>query len=144
MLWCLVVGGSKITVFSHNVHYYNTFLPSLTQTARLVSGFMKARLLKNEICCDWLAVPVHCDWRTANQYCPTPYQNRKLSILPYQFRSRDYWTRGSRRTFAFTDIARHIKTTLLLLFFWLNHVLDRMWRDTVKYGDPYSEFLLCI
>ncbi len=50
---------------SHNLHYYNTFLPSLTQTARLVLGLMKARLLKNEMCCDWLAVPVRCDWPTA-------------------------------------------------------------------------------
>ncbi len=51
--------------FSHNLHYYNTFLPSLTQTARLVPGLIKARLPKNEMCCDWLAVPVRCDWRTA-------------------------------------------------------------------------------
>ncbi len=63
MLSCLVVRKSHY--FSHNLHYYNTFLPSLTQTARLVLGLMKARLPKNEMCCDWLAVPVRCDWRTA-------------------------------------------------------------------------------
>ncbi len=55
----LMLGGSKI------VNYYNAFLPSLTQTTRLVPGLMKARLPKNEMCCDWLAVPVRCDWRTA-------------------------------------------------------------------------------
>ncbi len=59
----LMLGGSKKHYFSHNFHYYNTFLPSLTQTAWLVPGLMKARLLKNEMCCDWLAVPVRCDWR---------------------------------------------------------------------------------
>ncbi len=42
-----------------------TFLPSLAKTAQLVPGLMKARLLKNEMCCDWLTIPVHCDWRTA-------------------------------------------------------------------------------
>ncbi len=52
-------------IFSHNLHYYNTFLPSLAKTARLVLGLMKAHLPKNEMCCDWLAVPVRCDWRTA-------------------------------------------------------------------------------
>ncbi len=31
----------------------------------LVLGLMKARLPKNEMCCDWLALPVRCDWRTA-------------------------------------------------------------------------------
>ncbi len=36
-------------------HYYNTFLPSLTQTTPLDPGLMKARLPKNEMCCDWLA-----------------------------------------------------------------------------------------
>ncbi len=60
---CLVVRKSHY--FSHNLHYYNTFLPSLTQTTRLVPGLMKARLPKNEICCDWLAGPVRCDWPTA-------------------------------------------------------------------------------
>ncbi len=63
MLSCLVVRKSHY--FSHNLHYYNTFLPSLTQTAQLVPGLMKARLPKNEMCCDWLAVPVRCGWRTA-------------------------------------------------------------------------------
>ncbi len=45
-----------------------------------------------------------------------------------QFRPREYWTRGSRRTFARTDIARHIRVVTLLLFFGggLNHVLDTM------------------
>ncbi len=52
-------------IFSHNLHYYNTFLPCLTQTARLVPGLMKAHLPKNEMCCDWLAVPVRCDWQKA-------------------------------------------------------------------------------
>ncbi len=37
------------------------------------------------------------------------------SILPYQFRSREYWTRELCRTFARTDIARHIKVVMLLL-----------------------------
>ncbi len=45
----LMLGGSKLHYFSHNLHYYNTFLPSLTQTARLVPGLMKARLPKNEM-----------------------------------------------------------------------------------------------
>ncbi len=59
----LMLGGSKLShYFSHNLHYYNTFLPSLTQTTRLVPGLMKARLPKNEMCCDWLAAPVRCDW----------------------------------------------------------------------------------
>ncbi len=51
--------------FSHNLHYYNTFLPSLAQTAQLVAGLMKTRLPENEMCCDWLAVPVRCEWQTA-------------------------------------------------------------------------------
>ncbi len=38
---------------------------SLAQTSQLVPGLMKARLSKNEMCCDWLAVPVRCDCRTA-------------------------------------------------------------------------------
>ncbi len=37
------------------------------------------------------------------------------SILPYQFRPREYW--GSHRIFACTDIARHIKVVMLLLLF---------------------------
>ncbi len=52
-------------IIFHIIYYYNTFLPSLTQMAQLVPGLMKARLPKNEMCCDWLAVPVRCDWRTA-------------------------------------------------------------------------------
>ncbi len=52
----------KLHYFSHNLHYYNNSLPSLTQTTRLVPGLMKARLLKNEMYCDWLAVAVRCDW----------------------------------------------------------------------------------
>ncbi len=48
-----------LDLFSHYLHY------SLTQTTRLVPGLMKASLLKNEMCCDWLAVPVHCHWRKA-------------------------------------------------------------------------------
>ncbi len=36
--------------------------PYCAQMARLVPGLMKARLPKNEMCCDWLAVPVRCDW----------------------------------------------------------------------------------
>ncbi len=49
----------KLIIFHiiHNLHYYNTFLPSLAQRARLVPGLMKGRLPKNEMCCDWLAVP---------------------------------------------------------------------------------------
>ncbi len=39
------------------------------------------------------------------------------SILPYQFRPREYWARGSCRNFACTDIARHIKVVMLLLMF---------------------------
>ncbi len=31
-------------------------------------------------------------------------------------RPREYWTRGSRRTFARTDVARHIRVVMLLLF----------------------------
>ncbi len=61
----LMRGGSKIALFSHHLHYYNTFLLSLAQTARLVLGLMKARFPKNEMSCDWLAVPVRCDLRTA-------------------------------------------------------------------------------
>ncbi len=48
------------------------------------------------------------------------------SILPYQFRPREYWTRGSCRTFACTDIARHIKVVMLLFFLGINQVLDGM------------------
>ncbi len=59
MLSCLV--NRKSHYFSHNLYYYNTFPPSLTQTTRLVPGLMKARLPKNEMCCDWLAVPVRCN-----------------------------------------------------------------------------------
>ncbi len=97
---------------------------------QLVPGLMKARLPKNEMCCDWLAVPVRCDWRTAYtvfQYCPAPCQNSKYVNIAI-IQTREYWTRGSRRTFARTDIARHFKVVmfLLLFFFWLNHVLDRM------------------
>ncbi len=33
------------------------------------------------------------------------------------FRPREYWTRESRRTFARTDIARHIRVVTLLVFF---------------------------
>ncbi len=55
----------KSHYFSHNFHYYDTSLPSLTQTAWLVPGFMKACLTKKMMCCDLLAVPVRCDWRTA-------------------------------------------------------------------------------
>ncbi len=57
-----MLGGSKIALFSHHLHYYNTFLPSLAQTARFVLGLMKARFPKNEMSCDWLAVPVRCDF----------------------------------------------------------------------------------
>ncbi len=63
MLSYLVVRNSHNV--SHYLHYYNTFLPSLTQMTRLVPGLMKARHPKNKMCCDWLAVPVLCDWRTA-------------------------------------------------------------------------------
>ncbi len=108
----------KLNDFSHNLHYYNIFLPSLTQTARLVPGLIKAHLTKNEMCCDWLAVPVRCDeqlrWRFS---IALPLaKTASSSILPYQFRPREYWSRGLRRTFARTDIARHIKVVMLLLF----------------------------
>ncbi len=74
MLSCSVV--RKTHYFSHNLHYYNNSLPSLTQTTRLVPGLMKARLPENEMCCDWLAVPVRCDCRT-DEDC--------VSVLPRQF-----------------------------------------------------------
>ncbi len=65
----------KSHYFSHNLHYHNTSL-RLTQTTGLVLGLMKVHLMKNEMCCDWLADPVRCDWRTAYmalQYCPAPF-----------------------------------------------------------------------
>ncbi len=71
------------------------------------------------------------------------------SILPYHSRPREYWTRGSCRTFGRTDIARHIKVVtllLLLLLFWLNHVLDRISNNdiqhflkTVDFHQKYSD-----
>ncbi len=67
-----MLGDSKSHYFPHNVHYHNTFLPSLTQMARLVPGLMKACLSKNEMCCDWLAV--------RRRYCPAPYQNINLDL----------------------------------------------------------------
>ncbi len=45
MLSCLVVRKSHY--FSHNLYYYNTFLPSL-EHGSLVPGLIKARLPKNE------------------------------------------------------------------------------------------------
>ncbi len=60
---CSYFGGSKIALFSHNLHY--NFLPSLTQRTRLFPGLMKAHLSKNEMCCDWLTVPMHFNWQTA-------------------------------------------------------------------------------
>ncbi len=55
----------NLIIFPHNLHYYNTSLPSLTQTARLVLGLMKARPPKCFMCSNCLAVPVRCDWQTA-------------------------------------------------------------------------------
>ncbi len=51
----------------HFSHYYNNSLPNLT--TRLVLDLMKARLPKNETCCDWLAVPVRCDWLAVPVRC---------------------------------------------------------------------------
>ncbi len=35
----LMLGGSKNALFSHNLHYYNTSLPSLAQTRLVPAGF---------------------------------------------------------------------------------------------------------
>ncbi len=57
-------------------------------------------------------------------YCP-PFI--AISIWA-RFRPWEYWTRGSRRTFARTDMEQHIRVVTLLLFcfFWLIH--DLWWR----------------
>ncbi len=106
--------------FSHNLHYYNTFLPSLAQTARLVPGLMKARLPKNEICCNWLAaqcfvIGEQLRWRFS--IAPPLSRTASSSILPYQLIPREYWTKGSRRNFVCTDIAIHIRVITLLFSF---------------------------
>ncbi len=115
ILSCLVV--QKSHYFSHNLHYYNISLPSLTQMAPLVLGLMKARLPKTKMGCDWLAVPVRCDWHFS--IAPPLARTACSSILPYQFRSWENLTRGSCRTFARTDISRHIKVVMLLLLLFL-------------------------
>ncbi len=63
----------------------------------------------------WLVIPtwtakIRQRFRTA----PPLTKTASLSILPYKFKPREYWTRGSCRTFARTDIARHIKVVMLL------------------------------
>ncbi len=75
--WFCFGGVLEHALMLGGLHYYNTFLPSLTQTARLVPGLMKARLPKNEMCCDWLAVPVRCDWRTVRRCF-----RRQINSLP--------------------------------------------------------------
>ncbi len=57
-----MLGGSKNALFFTSFSLLQSSLPSLAQTARLVPGLIKACLLKNVMCCDWLAVPVRCDW----------------------------------------------------------------------------------
>ncbi len=79
--FCWVVWKSHY--FSHNVHYYNTSLPSLTPTTRLVLGLMKARLPKYVVL--WLV-------SSLDSVIAPPLISS--SILPYQFRPREYWTRG--------------------------------------------------
>ncbi len=58
----LMLGGSKIALFFTFTLLQYSPRPD---TTRLVPGLMKVRLLKHEMRCDWLAVPVCCDWRTA-------------------------------------------------------------------------------
>ncbi len=93
MLSCLVV--QKSHYFSHNLHYYNTFLPSLTQTTRLVPGLMKARLLKKRnvlwlVSCPsalWLAnsldvvsiLPRPLPKQQGRQYCHIRFRPREYS-----------------------------------------------------------------
>ncbi len=48
MLSCLVVRKSHY--FSHNLYYYSTFLPSLTQTTLLVPGLKKAGNTGKQLC----------------------------------------------------------------------------------------------
>ncbi len=103
-------------IFSHNLHYYNTFLPCLTQTARLVPSLMKAKPSEKRnvlwlVSCPsalWLAKSL--DGVTA----PPLTKTATSSILPYKFRPRAYRTRGTC-----TDTARHIKVVLLLLLLFL-------------------------
>ncbi len=124
---CSVVRKSHS--FSHYLHYCNTFLPGLTQTARLVPGLIKATFRKKQcVVIGYLSqcVVIGEQLRQYFSIASPLTRTASSSILPYQFRPREYWTRGSCRTFARTDIARHIKVVMLLLLFWLNHVLDRM------------------
>ncbi len=120
MLSCLVI--RKRAYFSHNLHYHNTFLPSLTNNS-ISSGFDEGPPSEKRNVL-WLVSCPSALWLANSlggfQYCPAPCQNKTASssILPYQFRPREYWTRGLCRTFARTDIARHIKVVILLFYFF--------------------------
>ncbi len=74
----LMLGVPKTHYFSHNLHYYNTFLPSLEQTARLVPVLKKAHLPKKRNVL-WL---VSCALWLVNSL-------DSVSILPRPFPKQD-------------------------------------------------------
>ncbi len=123
MLSCLVVGKSHY--FSRHLNYYNTFLPSLTQTTGLVPGLMKARLPKNEMCCDWLAVPVRCDWQTAYliSVLPRPLPEQQVRQINSDLENIEQEDRAEP---LHARIMQDILKWYCCCCFWLNHDLDRM------------------
>ncbi len=60
MLSCLVV--KKIALYFTLLQYLS---PQPDTNDSISSGFDEGPPSENEMCCDWLAVPVRCDWRTA-------------------------------------------------------------------------------
>ncbi len=58
-----MLGGLKIALFFTLFILLHYLSPRPDTKGSM--GLMKAHLPKNEICYDWLAVPVRCDWRTA-------------------------------------------------------------------------------
>ncbi len=63
------------------------------------------------------------------------------------FRPQEYWTRGSRKTFTRTDIARHINVVICCFFCVQNHVLDgcqQQLKNDCIYYVQVSTTVICI
>ncbi len=89
----------------------------MTQKARLVPGLMKAHLPKNEMCCDWLAVPM----RFIGELCFSATMPLTKAVLLYPENIEHEDRAEPLHARILQDIK--VETLLCFFFFWLNHVL---------------------
>ncbi len=115
----LMLGDSKIALFFTSFTLLQYLSPQPDTNGSISSRFDKGPPSEKRYVL-WLVSCPSALWLANSldgvSVLPRPLpKTASSSILLYQFRPREYWTRGSRRTFALMDIARHIKVLMLLL-----------------------------